>query len=148
MHCNHITGDTVNVPGISWTRETAKKLAWKILNVLPVPRSVYSGYFVHVYLQCTSPVHHPLPPVIWTGDYGRTIGSIHGLSTKEGWPSGQVAEWGKGRITWSSQSGSRRIEGGPGDLGHWGVAKSSDELGMSSDWWGIDSEQCWLVGNQ
>ena len=61
-----VTGDTVNVPGISWTRETAKKLAWKILNVLPVPRSVYGGYFVHVlavYLQCTSPVHHPLPPV-------------------------------------------------------------------------------------
>jgi len=37
------------------------------MNVLPVPRSVYGGYFVHVlavYLQCTSPVHHPLPPVI------------------------------------------------------------------------------------
>jgi len=41
-------------------------LAWKIMNVLSVPRLVYSGYFVHVpavYLQCTSPVHHPLPPV-------------------------------------------------------------------------------------
>jgi len=41
-------------------------LAWKIMNVLSVPRSVYGGYFVHVlavYLQCTSPVHHPLPPV-------------------------------------------------------------------------------------
>jgi len=36
------------------------------MNVLPVPRLVYGGYFVHVptvYLQCTSPVHHPLPPV-------------------------------------------------------------------------------------
>jgi len=36
------------------------------MNVLPVPRLVYCGYFVHVlavYLQCTSPVHHPLPPV-------------------------------------------------------------------------------------
>ena len=36
------------------------------MNVPPVPRPVYSGYFVHVlavYLQCTSLVHHPLPPV-------------------------------------------------------------------------------------
>ena len=58
--------DTVNVQSISCTRKTAKKLAWKIMDVPPVPRPVYSGYFVHVlamYLQCTSPVHHPLPPV-------------------------------------------------------------------------------------
>jgi len=37
------------------------------MDVLPVPRLVYDGYFDHVpavYLQCTSPVHHPLPPVI------------------------------------------------------------------------------------
>ena len=41
------------------------------MNVLPVPRSVYGRYFVHVlavYLQCTSPVHHPLPPVIAAGE--------------------------------------------------------------------------------
>jgi len=36
------------------------------MDVLPVSRLVYGGYFVHVlvvYLQCTSLVHHPLPPV-------------------------------------------------------------------------------------
>jgi len=36
------------------------------MNVFPVPRLVYGGYFVHVlavYLQYTSPVRHPLPPV-------------------------------------------------------------------------------------
>ena len=36
------------------------------MNVLSVPGSVYGGYFVHVlavYLQCTSLVHYPLPPV-------------------------------------------------------------------------------------
>ena len=27
-----------------------------------------------------------------SGSHGRTIGKIHGLSTKEGWPSGQVAK--------------------------------------------------------
>src|ERR1700742_2081699 len=66
VHCSHITGDTVNVPSISWTRETVKKLAWNILNVFTVLRLVYSGYIGHVhavYLQCTSLVHYPLPPV-------------------------------------------------------------------------------------
>ena len=36
------------------------------MNIPPVPRLVYSEYFVQVlavYLQCTSPVHHPMPPV-------------------------------------------------------------------------------------
>jgi len=51
-----------------------------------------------------------------------------------------VAEWGKGKITWSSWSRLRCVEGGPGDLGHWGVAKSRDKSGMNSDWWGMNSD--------
>ena len=37
-HCNHMIWNTVNVLGISCTRDTAIKLAGKILNVLPIYR--------------------------------------------------------------------------------------------------------------
>ena len=47
-------------------QENCREIGLEIMNVLPVPRSVYGGYFVHilaVYLQCISPVHHPMPLV-------------------------------------------------------------------------------------